>query len=262
MRLAFEKYQGTGNDFILIDNRQDIFKKDARLITKICNRNYGIGSDGLILLEESSDADFHMDFYNPDGTRAQMCGNGARCITSFARRLGIISDKASFTAGDGKHEAAILDMRDYDDIVRVSLKDPEIKESNHDYWVIDTGTPHVVLFPEKQQRLDELFEIATGIRYSEQYAADGINVDFVWIKENHILVSTYERGVENFTLSCGTGVTASAIAACLNGFTVEPVKVVTPGGTLFVGFTIDGQRFRNIWLQGTAVSVFSGTLDI
>ncbi|MBU2649309.1 MAG: diaminopimelate epimerase [Bacteroidetes bacterium] len=262
MRLVFEKYQGTGNDFILIDNRQDIFKKDARFIAKLCNRNYGIGADGLILLEESTNSDFHMNFYNPDGSHAGMCGNGARCITSFARRLGIISNKASFTAGDGLHEAAILEMRDSDDTIRISLKDPDIKKNDTGNWVIDTGTPHVILFPEKQQRLDELFKTAVEIRYSEQYAADGINVDFVWMKDDHILVSTYERGVENFTLSCGTGVTASAIAACLSGFTIEPVKVVTPGGTLYVGFSIDGKHFRNIWLQGNTTKVFAGTIEI
>ncbi len=262
MDIQFTKFQGTGNDFILIDNRKSFFKKDTGLISSLCNRNFGIGSDGIIFLENGTGYDFKMDFFNPDGSHAEMCGNGARCITSFAKEIGIKKHEYIFLAGDGAHRSRIISVDGQKSIVRVTMKDPRLLEEGANYIDLNTGTPHHVLMMDEQYSLRTLEEIAIAIKKDKKFNKEGINIDFVWKCEDHIKVKTFERGVNGFTLSCGTGVTASALAANKKGIIGQPVKVSTDGGNLMVGFERSGNEFNNIWLEGPAEKVFKGTIKV
>ena len=260
MKTDFFKYQGTGNDFILIDN----FNSKAPALTKkqirfLCNRRFGIGADGLILLGKKEGYDFEMLYYNSDGNESSMCGNGGRCLVKFAHHLGIHKDIYRFTAIDGEHEAEI----ETDGTVSLQMKNVNEVAYFPAHTIINTGSPHFVKFANNVENIDVL---ATGheIRYSEAFARDGINVNFVEsINEDTIFVRTYERGVEDETLSCGTGVTASALLAAHNDNGFNTVEVKTPGGRLSVEFVkLDDQHFENIWLCGPAEFVFKGEIEL
>lgn len=261
MTISFYKYQGTGNDFVIIDNRLLLFpKNDTKLVARLCDRKFGVGADGLMLLEnsENQEEDFKMVYYNSDGHLSSMCGNGGRCLVAFASFLGVISDKAVFTAVDGRHTAALKDglvHLQMQDVATVSVRDSHI--------FLDTGSPHHVVYVEE---LDSYAVVEEGarIRYGEPYGQKGSNVNFVeTIAPDIFAVRTYERGVENETLSCGTGVTAVALAAHASGRTTHTqVALQTPGGELNVRFRVIDNRYTDIWLIGPAVQVFSGQIDI
>jgi len=256
--IEFYKYQGTGNDFVMVDNRsQNLDRKDKTIAQKLCDRKFGIGSDGLILIENHDSYDFEMVFFNPDGSQS-MCGNGSRCAVKFAHYLGIIQNETTFLSTDGVHEASIED-----DIVRLSMQDVEQSEINTfpEHFTINTGSPHYVIFASNIKDKDVKEEGAI-IRYSEEFATQGINVNFVEKQsDDKISVRTYERGVENETLSCGTGVTACAIAHVLHGG-VSPVQIQTLGGQLSVQFELENGKAKNIWLIGPAKNVFKGEIEL
>ncbi|MBU2526236.1 MAG: diaminopimelate epimerase [Bacteroidetes bacterium] len=258
MRITFYKYQGTGNDFVMIDNRDLSFnKKDTKLIAGICDRKFGIGADGLILLENDKVADFCMVYFNADGRQSSMCGNGGRCLVRFAHKLGIISNKATFSAIDGLHEAYIND-----ETVSLKMQDvSDIKKCNT-YIYLDTGSPHHVSFVEGLEHYD-VFGNGKKIRYGAPYGECGTNVNFVEQKGSNVFaVRTYERGVENETLSCGTGVTAVALAAHASGKTQKNEIILdTPGGQLSVHFEPKGDCYEHIYLKGPAKFVFKGEYD-
>ncbi|MFO8235371.1 MAG: diaminopimelate epimerase [Bacteroidales bacterium] len=256
----FYKYQGAGNDFILLDNRSLSFNVNTDTIEKLCDRRFGIGADGLMLLENSSEADFYMRYFNADGGESTMCGNGGRCIVAFARRLGIIDKDTLFQAYDGLHKAKIMDSR----IISLQMKNIEycIKYGN-DYYV-DTGSPHYVKFVE-DIRNAQVYEEGKKIRVDEDIAPHGTNVNFVKIDgEGKLSLRTYERGVENETLACGTGAVASAVCTYLerkSDKTSYLINVV--GGKLIVDFEVSGAyNFKNIWLTGLADYVYEGNIEI
>ncbi len=256
---TFYKYQGTGNDFVMVDNRDNAFpKNDTKLIGFLCDRRFGIGGDGLILLENVSSADFRMVYYNSDGNESTMCGNGGRCIVAFAKQLGIIDDEAEFIAVDGPHHATI----DGDGTVSLHMKDVHTVTVYEDYVFLDTGSPHHVELVDDLETLD-VKKIGSQIRYSGMYGDKGSNVNFVTqLGTDKFAVRTYERGVEDETLSCGTGVTAVAIAMkMLDKTQANTVLLETPGGELKVNFTQDGKQFTNIYLTGPAQFVFKGELE-
>jgi len=255
--LTFHKFQATGNDFILIDDRDGHFPEDLSLIPKLCDRRFGIGSDGLILIRECDEADFNMIFYNPDTTQS-LCGNGSRCAVTFAKQLGMIGNSCTFMAFDGLHEASI----GTDGIVSLKMQNVQNVRSLEDGMLVDTGSPHLIRFV---QAIDEVDVVGRGreIRYSAPFKAEGVNINFVEIDgDQRISVRTYERGVENETLSCGTGVTAAAIACGIRELK-GPVKISTKGGSLQVDFKYDGSGiFTDVWLIGPAQHVFSGEIDL
>lgn len=257
MALSFYKYQGTGNDFVMIDNRKLTFPADdEQLIKSLCDRRTGIGADGLILLQDHPDYDFEMVYFNADGRLGSMCGNGARCTVRFARQLGMIEDVAYFLAADGEHQASI--ERDQ---IQLKMGDVVGVERIGDDYYLNTGSPHYVRFVENVETLD-VYEEGRAVRYNDRFAAEGTNVNFVQrLSEDKIYVRTYERGVEDETLSCGTGVTACALIAGLAG-AESPVSVKTPGGNLQVSFEREGTDFRYIYLIGPAKLVFSGMVPL
>ena len=255
--IKFYKYQGTGNDFIMIDNRNRSFpKNDVDLVKKMCDRRFGIGADGLILLENHESLDFQMVYYNSDGNESTMCGNGGRCIVAFARFLNVFENKAKFNAIDGLHEAEING-----NVVKLKMIDvPEIAKISADYQ-LNTGSPHFVRYVEDVQNLD-VYKNGYEIRNSKPYKKEGINVNFVSkISDNEIFVRTYERGVEDETYSCGTGVTASCLTF-MNEFGGGEVSVKTLGGNLKVYAEKYEVGFRNIWLEGPAEYVFEGVFKL
>lgn len=259
MTLPFFKYQGTGNDFVIFDNRsKQIPTLTAHQIKSICDRRFGIGADGLMLLGEKEGYDFEMIYYNADGNESSMCGNGGRCLAMFAYQLGIHKELYHFLAIDGKHEAEIDDQN-----VRLKMKDVTTVEEHSSWMVLDTGSPHYVKLVPDAAVID-VFEAGREIRYSEEYKTEGINVNFVeTIDDDTIFVRTYERGVENETLSCGTGVTAAALVSAHNDNGFNRVEVKTPGGHLSVEFDkTDDNTFNNIWLCGPAEFVFKGEVKI
>lgn len=254
--INFSKYQGTGNDFILIDNRSGKFiNNKIDFARKWCDRRFGIGSDGLIFIEGSVYADFKVDFYNPDGSQS-FCGNGSRCAVRFAIEIGVSSkSELSFEAIDGLHKAKLLDND-----ISILMKDvTEVKTIVADYF-IHTGSPHYISFDEKQEK--DIIEFGKKIRYSDEYKPGGTNVNLVHtISGNHIQVKTYERGVEDETFSCGTGVTACALAyAEKNNLKDGTVITDVRGGRLNVKFESYANGYRNIWLTGPAEYVFEGII--
>jgi len=258
MTIAFNKYQGAGNDFIIIDNRDNIFNpEDSRLINKLCDRKFGVGADGLILIREKPGFDFEMVYFNSDGFEGSMCGNGGRCAADFVIRSGIAGKKHTFKAVDGTHNAI-----SEDGLIRLKMNDVNHYRLVNGSYFINTGSPHYVLFTGDLENLD-VYNEGKKIRHSEEFFPGGTNVDFVEPEKNGIYVRTFERGVEDETLSCGTGVTASAIASVLAGHFVRgPVNVRTKGGNLNVEFETDGEKIRNIWLCGPATFVFEGKIYI
>ncbi|MEM7551695.1 MAG: diaminopimelate epimerase [Bacteroidota bacterium] len=256
MMLSFYKYQGTGNDFILLDNRDLSFpKEDLKFISKLCDRRFGIGSDGLILIENHPELDFEMVFFNPDGSQS-MCGNGSRCAVMFAKRLEIIKDETTFLSTDGVHTATINGNE-----VRLSMSDVSTVEQHDLGLFLNTGSPHLIIETEQLQSCDIPLK-GSEIRYNDQYQKEGVNINFIENNTDHVSVRTYERGVENETLSCGTGVTAVALASSSKGYE-SPVNVETKGGRLQVEFTKASEsRFEDIFLTGPAEFVFEGKIDV
>lgn len=259
MKLKFSKYQGTGNDFILIDNRQGLFpKSDTKLIATLCDRRFGIGADGLLLLEDDLKTDFRMVYYNSDGNESSMCGNGGRCIVAFAKRLQLFDHSAtSFIAVDGLHHATLLE----DGIVSLQMKDVDAVTIVDGYVFLNTGSPHHVMMVESLETFDVKKEGAQ-IRYSDLYGAAGSNVNFVkQLSENHFALRTYERGVEDETLSCGTGATATAIAMYATGRTIsKQVRLEVEGGQLEVSFENKNTDYTAVLLQGPATFVYEGEI--
>ncbi len=261
MNLPFFKYQGTGNDFVMVDQRevQYLDRSNTEAIRSLCNRKFGIGADGLILLQNAEGFDFEMVYFNADGRESTMCGNGGRCIAAFAKMLGIIEARCTFLAIDGPHEALVQQ----NGIVDLKMKDVSDIETGKGYFVLDTGSPHYVILVEDISDLN-VVESGQAIRYADRFREKGINVNFVEKTQNGIEVATYERGVEDETLSCGTGVVASAIAWQLhNPFSAKgEIAVKTKGGDLKVKLEKENGGFKQIWLCGPAVEVFSGEWKI
>jgi diaminopimelate epimerase len=258
MRRTFFKYQGTGNDFILFDDREHSFNEtDEALIARLCDRRFGIGADGLILLRNEAGYDFRMVYINSDGKPSSMCGNGGRCISRFASDIGAVEkNDVHFLAVDGPHEAIIGKKT-----VKLKMSDVSNVERGNGFYYLDTGSPHYIRFDNAVNMLD-VFNEGKKIRYNERFAKEGTNVNFVEPKENAIFVRTYERGVEDETLSCGTGVTASALAAALEGIgSQDKCAVHTRGGDLVVHYKREENRFTNIWLEGPATFVFKGEIE-
>ena len=260
MNLTFYKYQGTGNDFVMIDNRTNTFpKNNTKLVAFLCDRKFGIGADGLILLENHEKYDFKMVYYNSDGNESSMCGNGGRCLVAFAKQLEVIKDKAEFEAIDGYHFASV----DKNDIVSLQMKDVLEIDVRENYSFLNTGSPHHVEVVEDLENL-AIKEIGSKIRYSDLYGKEGSNVNFVkQIDSDKFAVRTYERGVEDETLSCGTGVTAVAIAMYTNHKTKSNnIKLKVEGGDLEVSFIEQDGKFTDVFLIGPAKFVFDGEIEI
>ncbi|MFP9099722.1 diaminopimelate epimerase [Flavobacterium sp. RHBU_24] len=256
---TFYKYQGTGNDFVMIDNRDETFpKNDTKLVAQLCDRRFGIGADGLILLENANGTDFRMVYFNSDGNPSTMCGNGGRCIVAFANMLGLIENETEFEAVDGRHHATIAG----DGTVSLHMKDVNTVTVYENYVFLDTGSPHHVELVDDLETLD-VKHIGASIRNSGLYGNAGANVNFVYqIDTDTFSVRTYERGVEDETYSCGTGVTAVAIAMKVQGKTdADNVTLLTPGGELSVSFTQTGKQFKDVYLTGPAHFVFKGEAE-
>jgi len=259
--IEFRKYHGTGNDFILIDNRLNVFTGDRKKFAqKWCHRRFGIGSDGVVFLQDSDQHDFDMDFYNPDGSQS-FCGNGSRCIMKFAKDIGLIEcadgAEASFTAIDGVHCAKFTDRG-----VSIKMKDTGKVENIDGDFFLDTGSPHYISY-EKNSALRDIFQFGQEIRYSQKYKNEGTNVNLVEkIDDRTIRIRTYERGVENETWSCGTGATACGLChAQVNNLPNGTVNVHVKGGILLVHFNRVAVGFNEVWLEGPAEYVFSGEIN-
>jgi len=261
VKINFQKYQGTGNDFIILDNRKKEFNLlSSAHIRQLCDRRFGIGADGLMLLNEKAGQDFDMKYFNADGREGSMCGNGARCLVKFAYHLGIHKNTYRFTAADGLHVAEI----DTDGTVSLKMQDVNHISKFHNDHILNTGSPHYVKMVNDVMNLD-VFKKGRDIRYSKQFEQEGINVNFVeqLPDDDKILVRTYERGVEDETWSCGTGVTAAALICYHNENGFNDVEVKTLGGTLTVEFErIDDDKYANIWLCGPAEKVFEGEVEV
>lgn len=257
MDILFYKYQGVGNDFVMIDNRTNTFpKNNTALIKKLCHRNFGIGADGLILLEDDAKTDFKMTYYNADGNESTMCGNGGRCIVAFAHQLGIIERQTTFIAVDGVHHASIDK-----NIVSLQMIDVDNITDKKKYAFANTGSPHHVELVDDIANFD-VFTNGKKIR-NTIYGTEGSNVNFVeQINDKTFRVRTYERGVEDETLACGTGVTAVAVAMHATKKTAtNTIKLLVEGGELSVNFTEENGRYKNIHLIGAATFVFKGTIN-
>lgn len=261
MQAHFYKYQGTGNDFVILDNRKGEFSNlTIQEIHSICDRRFGIGADGLMLLNSKPGYDFEMKYYNADGRESTMCGNGGRCLVKFAYHMGIHKNTYLFSAIDGDHEAEI----DLDGTVSLKMVDvAEVKTVNGNDFVLNTGSPHYVKMVNELDKLD-VYNMGKLIRNSSKYSKEGINVNFVeQAGDDEIAVRTYERGVEDETFSCGTGVTAAALTCYHNENGYNEVTVHTKGGKLSVEYDRMGdESYTNIWLSGPAEKVFEGEIEI
>lgn len=260
MKIEFYKYQGTGNDFVILDNRDERYSHiTGGEVKLLCDRRFGIGADGLMMLNNKKYFDFEMIYFNADGNPSTMCGNGGRCLVKFAHLMGIHKNTYHFVAVDGKHEAEI----DMQGKVRLKMQDVYTVTYHNSHIILNTGSPHFIKFAHDVENID-VFETGREIRYSKEFRDEGINVNFVeTVDEDGIFVRTYERGVENETYSCGTGVTAAALMSAHNDKGFNRVEVRTPGGRLSVEFDkFDDQHFENIWLCGPAELVFKGEIEI
>jgi diaminopimelate epimerase len=261
MKIPFSKYHGTGNDFIIIDNRELKWNPKQEEIARLCDRHFGIGADGLMLLTEKPGFDFYMTYYNSDGRESTMCGNGGRCMIIFARSLALTGSEARFQAIDGEHSGKVIQTKD-SIIVSLKMKDVAVNETEADHLFLNTGSPHYVVFTNQVKTLDIIAE-AKKIRFNARFRKEGTNVDFVEAINDHIFVRSYERGVEDETLSCGTGVTAAALAyAIKKPAQLSPMEVQTRGGTLRVSFKQEGNSFTDIWLEGPATFVYKGEVIV
>lgn len=261
MLLDFYKYEGAGNDFILVDDRKSSFPLlQHDLVKHLCDRRFGIGADGLMLLRSRPGYDFDMIYFNSDGREGSMCGNGGRCIAAFAQKLGIIENKARFMAVDGEH-MAIISAENY---VRLKMTDVSEIESGSGFYYLNTGSPHYVKFAKSVKDID-VFREGRSIRYNLRFKDVGTNVNFVEDFDDYIFVRTYERGVEDETLACGTGVVASAISACLYRHYDKiscSISVKVMGGQLKVSLNKSGNLFTDIWLEGPATFVYNGSISL
>jgi diaminopimelate epimerase len=262
MKLHFYKFHGNGNDFIIIDNRDNTVVLSTSQIKNLCHRRFGIGADGLMMLVNSDILDFEMVYYNSDGNISSMCGNGGRCIAAFANMMGIVSKIMKFDAYDGAHKAVIENETQSGFEWDISLQLADIKdiEINNEFYFLDTGSPHYVKFVDNVADIDVNKE-GKRIRDSYQFKPNGTNVNFVELVNNRIIVRTFERGVEQETLSCGTGVTAAAIAVSLQTGQ-KSVSVKTAGGNFKISFDFEDDKFSNVWLRGPAKLVFEGNINI
>lgn len=261
MNIHFYKYQGAGNDFIMIDHRSAPLKDiDENLIAQLCDRRFGIGADGLMFLISHPHYDFEMVYYNADGREGSMCGNGGRCIVSFARFLGIIDRETNFLAVDGSHYAKVSADGQWVTLQMIDVA--EVKQDGNAY-ILNTGSPHFILEVTNLQQKD-VYTDGKAIRNNETYREEGINVNFVENRGSYLFVRTFERGVEDETFACGTGATAAALSMAKHlhqsGHIVTPVKV--HGGELEISFDYDGEKFSHIFLSGPAKQVFEGKLEI
>jgi diaminopimelate epimerase len=261
-KIHFYKYQATGNDFVLIDNRAGLYAFTHEQISRICDRRFGVGADGLMLIEKHPSLDFNLVYYNRDGSQS-LCGNGSRAAVVMAAALGLLNKRATFQAYDGPHQAELVSA----DYVRLKMSDVTVVRQTGDEYFIHTGSPHHLRIVKN---LDQYPVVEEGrkIRYSSAYAPEGTNANFMeLLPENTIAVRTYERGVENETFSCGTGVTAAALAAWLHGYQ-SPVNVLVKGGKLSVEFTPSHASvglpvtFHDVFLIGPAKMVFEGELEL
>ncbi|NND08101.1 MAG: diaminopimelate epimerase [Saprospiraceae bacterium] len=260
MQIPFYKYQGTGNDFVIIDQFTDqhLSAKDQEILKHICHRRFGVGADGLILLEASPKNAFNMTYFNADGKEGSLCGNGARCAVACSRDLGKFDRSGRFEAVDGIHTAKIMKNGS----IELKMQNLEAVEIGEGYYIMDTGSPHYIAFVEDLDDID-IVDAGRAIRYADRFKDNGINVNFVEVHSDQIIVGTYERGVEDETLSCGTGVTAAALAHALrNELTNSKIKVKTKGGHLSIKFKRNLAGFENIWLCGPAQKVFAGAIEV
>jgi len=258
MLLHFYKYQGTGNDFVIIDNRDGSIELSSQQVALLCDRHFGIGADGLMLLNKHDSYDFEMIYYNADGAQGTMCGNGGRCLTKFAFDKGIQPNKYTFIASDGEHEAVI----DANGWVHLKMIDVHEVSKQNEATVLNTGSPHYIKQVSDISNYD-VFSEGKNIRYNDRYNQKGINVNFVEWNGDELFVRTYERGVENETFSCGTGVTAAAMAMSYDTTGLQETKIRTLGGSLLIKFNkIDAQHFTDVWLCGPASFVFDGQITI
>ena len=261
MKIHFYKYQGAGNDFILVDNRENTIEHhDVRLMAHLCNRRFGIGGDGIMFLQNKEGHDFEMVYYNADGQPSSMCGNGGRCIVAFAKFLGIIDAETEFLAVDGPHYAKITAEGDW---VSLQMIDVDTITNDGEAYVLNTGSPHYIAMANDLTNKD-VYQDGYAIRNNDTYRAKGINVNFVEPNDNGYFVRTFERGVEDETFACGTGVTAVALAMAKHnhqtGHIDTPIKVL--GGDLNIRFNYDGKVFTDIFLEGPAVRVFDGEVGV
>lgn len=256
--ISFYKYQGTGNDFVIMDNRNGEINLNKEQVANLCDRKFGIGADGLMLLNKLDGYDFAMKYYNADGNESSMCGNGGRCLTRFAKDCRIEKATYSFLAIDGEHEA-IFDQNEW---VELKMKDVTGITAYLNDYVLNTGSPHYIKKVEDIKAVDVFLE-GRSIRNSPDFISEGINVNFVSISNKGLYVRTYERGVEDETLSCGTGVTAAALVFGKTKVGFNEIAIETLGGSLKVKFNalVDGS-FDNIWLSGPANFVFKGEIAL
>ncbi|RYY35530.1 MAG: diaminopimelate epimerase [Sphingobacteriaceae bacterium] len=261
MKLYFYKYQGAGNDFILVDNRENtVNHNNPQLLDRLCNRRFGIGGDGIMFLQNHPEYDFEMVYYNADGNPSSMCGNGGRCIVAFAKFLGVIDSETEFLAVDGPHYAKISAEGDWVSLQMIDVADVQ---RDADAYVLNTGSPHYVTLADNLKDKNVYAE-GLAIRNNDTYRAEGININFVEPNDGGYFVRTFERGVEDETFACGTGVTAVALAMAKHhsqtGHITTPVKVL--GGNLSINFNYDGEQFTDIFLEGPAKQVFEGKIEI
>jgi diaminopimelate epimerase len=257
MKIPFSKYHGTGNDFIIIDNRKLQWMPEQEEIARLCDRHLGIGADGLMLLTEKPGYDFYMTYFNSDGRESTLCGNGGRCMIVFAQSLKVAGSETRFLAIDGEHTGKVI-QSDSGGLICLKMKDVVVDEIDENHIFLNTGSPHYVVFTKKVETLDLLTE-ARKIRFNDRFREEGTNVDFAEIRVGHLFVRSYERGVEDETLSCGTGVTASVLAfAVKNLARCNFMDVQTRGGKLRVSFHQSGNFFTDIWLKGPATFVYTG----
>lgn len=259
MKISFYKYQGAGNDFVMIDDRKRTFPQKQELIGFLCNRHFGVGADGLILLQDGANSDFNMVYFNSDGRESSMCGNGGRCIVKFAHDLGLIENQTHFSAIDGQHAARIGRNE-----IHLQMSNVSEIQTFENHIFLNTGSPHYVEFVQDVSEVD-VKHYGKKIRYGAPYFEEGTNVNFVeLIDERTLKIRTYERGVEDETLACGTGITAAAIAAYESGKVFyNEIAVLAEGGNLSVKFEKnDSGGYENIWLTGPAEKAFEGEIEV
>lgn len=259
MKLTFSKYHGTGNDFIMIDARELSADWSEMRVSTLCDRRFGIGGDGLILLTHAVGYDFRMIYFNADGKEGSMCGNGGRCVAAFARQLGFIGERFEFIGADGPHQAIMLEGAR----VKLKMKDVTSQQDVGGFHFLDTGSPHVVMMVESLDRFN-VYETGKSIRQNASFSPAGTNVNFVQPENDGLFVRTFERGVEAETFSCGTGVTASALMAFKAGWISHDstCQVRTPGGLLTVHFRSTDRGFEDVWLEGPTCHVYDGTIEL